>query len=219
MSLRDRITTLREQIDARPPRERVLILVTAAFVLFMLWDFVAREPLAQRIDHADQQIHSVEQQAEAMQQTAAALRSELATLEDDGPERELERARERLAEIDERLTERTLLVISPTEMVTVLRDMLADDRRLTLRTLRNHEVEAVITQGADDEGVPRVYRHRVDVVLTGEYFALLDYMKRLEGLDWQFQWDDLRIETERYPNARATLTISTLSLAEDWIGV
>ncbi|MDZ7748256.1 MAG: pilus (MSHA type) biogenesis protein MshL [Halofilum sp. (in: g-proteobacteria)] len=128
-----------------------------------------------------------------------------------------------LPRCDEALTERTARVISPGQMVAVLRDVVSADDALTLVALRNTGVEPVIEEARGDDGaaadVPRVYRHRVELVVAGGYFDLLGYLERLEGLRWQFQWDALELETTDYPRARATVSLSTLSLAEDWIGV
>ena len=110
-----------------------------------------------------------------------------------------------------------------------LRDVLAGDESLSLISLRNVGSEPVIredraaaadaAEGDASAQVPRVFRHRVELVVRGDYFAVLAYLKRLEGLDWQFQWDALELQSVDYPVAQAMVSLSTLSLAEDWIGV
>jgi len=120
------------------------------------------------------------------------------------------------------LSERTQRLIAPEQMVEVLRSMVSGDESLALVGLENQPVEPLIREQSSDnadEAIPRVYRHGIEVTLEGDYFAVLAYLRRLEGQPWAFQWQSLAIERIDYPTARATLSLATLSLAEDWIGV
>jgi len=218
MSLLERLRELEQSIDARLPRERLLLFGACAVVILLAWDFMARAPVSDRIARDRERIEQLDQETQALQATLAEIERELQ--EAGGGDETIARLRQQIRRIDEALAERTTRVISPRQMVNVLRDMLADSPDLSLMALRNLGAEPVISEPQENAGdVPRVFRHRVEVVLRGDYFALQEYLERLEGLDWQFQWDSLAIETVDYPEARATLSISTLSLAEDWIGV
>lgn len=229
MTPRDALRAVAAYIDGRTRRERLLLAAAVVVVVALLWDATLRAPLAERHAAAAQRIERLDADIVGLEASARQLRDELDTLTGDGGGRVLEELRARLARVDERLAERTLRVISPAQMVTVLRDVLAAEARLTLVALRNEGAEPVIAEdrpvlsgeGADVDtrNVPRVFRHRIELVVRGDYFALLDYLQRLEGLRWEFQWDALHIETQDYPTARATVSLSTLSLAEDWIGV
>lgn len=228
MTPRDALHDLAARIDGRTRRERLLLAAAVAVIVALLWDVTLRAPLAERHAAAAQRVARLQSDLVGLEASTRQLRDELDAVTGGGG-RVLEDLRARLARVDDRLAERTRRVISPAQMVTVLREVLAAESRLTLVALRNEGAEPVIAEerpvrsggGADGEAgeVPRVYRHHVELVVHGEYFALLDYLKRLEGLRWQFRWDALRIETQDYPTARATVSLSTLSLAEDWIGV
>lgn len=227
MKPRDALRGLAARIDARTRRERLLLAAAVAVIVTLAWDVTLRAPLVERHAAAAQRIERLGADVTRLEASTRQLRDELDAAGGDGGA--LEALRARLAEVDRRLAARTLRVISPEQMVTVLRDVLAAESGLTLVALRNEGAEPVIAEdrpvvtgeGADIEAreVPRVFRHRVELVVRGEYFALLDYLKRLEGLRWELQWDALHIETQDYPTARATVSLSTLSLAEDWIGV
>lgn len=229
MTPRDALRALAAYIDGRRRRERLLLALAVGVIVALAWDVMLRAPLAERHAAAAQRIERLDADITALEASTRQLRDELDTLTGDDAGGALEDLRARLARIDDRLAERTRRVISPAQMVTVLRDVLAAEARLTLVALRNEGAEPVIAEdrpvlsgeGAevDARNVPRVYRHRIELVVRGDYFALLDYLQRLEGLRWEFQWDALHIETQDYPAARATVSLSTLSLAEDWIGV
>jgi MSHA biogenesis protein MshJ len=218
MSLRERLQQLEAAIDARDRRERLLLAGACLVVLLLAWDALVRAPLADRIARDEQRIEQLEQEARTLSGTLADIERQLQ--QDDGGDDTLAALQRRIDRIDAALAERTMRVISPQQMVTVLREMLQDVPGLSLRALRNQGSEPLITEPGDaSENVPRVFRHRVELVVRGDYFAVQKYLQRLEGLDWQFQWDGLALETVDYPKAEATLSISTLSLAEDWVGV
>lgn len=217
-AIRDRLARAGSAIDGRHLRERVLLLLAVVVVLGLIWDVAVRGPLAERERVAADRVAGVESRLSALREAEQSLREQLRALQDDTEDPDLARVRRQIDTADEALGERTARVISPTQMVSVLRDMVAADDALTLEALANRGSEEIIVEQVDD-GTPRVYRHRVEVVASGDFFALLGYIQRLEDLDWQFQWDDLLIETTDYPTARATISLSTLSLDEEWIGV
>lgn len=235
MSVRERLDALADRIDQRLLRERVLLFGAAALVVVLLWDVAVRAPIAARAANAEERIESLEARLTALRSSRAQMRATREELASRGPATVVAQTREQLEEVDDALAERTMRVVSPAEMVRVLRDMLQADDRLTLDALRNEDAEPIISERRTDQGarasssagedaeraasMPRVYRHRVEVVARGEYFALLAYLQRLQGLDWQFQWDALHVEVVDYPTARARISLSTLSLAEGWIGV
>jgi len=218
MSLAERLRELERSIDARVRRERLLLFGACTVVILLAWDVLVRAPVAQGLSRDRERIEQLDQEARALESTLADIERQLQ--EAGGGDDTVARLREQIRRIDAALAERTARVISPQQMVTVLREMLAETPGLSLMALRNLGSESVISEAKDEaDDVPRVFRHRIELVLRGDYFAVQQYLERLEGLDWQFQWDSLAIETLDYPKARATISISTLSLAEDWVGV
>ncbi len=212
------IETLRTRIDERHLRERLLLLAAVVVVLFLVWDVAVQTPLAERQERAEARIGELESNKETLRATEASLEQQLAEFEDAEDEDEITALEAEIADLETELAERTARVIGPDRMVALLRDMVGADAGLRLEALENTGVEEIIAADAD-EGIPPVYRHTVEVVTRGDFFALLGYLQRLESLDWELQWDALRIETEEHPHARATITLSTLSLDEEWIGV
>jgi len=222
MAVGTAIGRIRAAVDARNLRERILLLAAILVVLVLVWDVVLRAPLAERRDAAEERQEQLANEQQELRATIDSLQSQIASAQaDDSAERRAALESE-LESVDRELGERTARVVSPEQMVAVVRDMVTAEADLTLETLANTGAEEVIVEdgAADgDEDVPRVYRHRVELVVSGEFFAILGYLENLEALDWEFQWDALRLETVDYPQARVTVQLSTLSLDEDWIGV
>lgn len=219
------VTTLRglaERIESRTRRERMLLLAAVVTVVVLSWDALVRAPLAERQRVATESVSRIEAEIATMHGSEATLREQLAALSARRVDEQVAALEARLASVNAELEARTQGLISPHQMVAVLRALLAGDERLELVALRNDAAEPIVSlkdSGAAGAAVPRVFRHRVELVLRGEYFALLDYLHRVEGLEWRFRWDAINVSTLEYPLAEAVIVLSTLSFAEGWIGV
>jgi|AntDeeMetagen681_2_1112603.scaffolds.fasta_scaffold02050_6 MSHA biogenesis protein MshJ len=219
---------LAAHVDERDRRERLLLALTVAVVMLVVWNALVRTPLAERRAVAVDSVAQLEREIASFEDSRAGIEDRIARLEDDSGTSPTERVRRRLDALDDVLAERTARLVSPDQMVRALRDVVNADAEVSLVRLRNAGATPVITEPEDAEGdesasadddIPRVYRHDVELVVEGRYLAVLAYLERLEGLEWQFQWEAITVETREYPVTRATVSLSTLSLAEDWIGV
>ena len=219
---------LAAHVDERDRRERLLLALTVAVVMLVVWNALVRTPLAERRAVAVDRVAQLEREIASFEDSRAGIEDRIARLEDDSGTSPTERVRRRLDALDDVLAERTARLVSPDQMVRALRDVVNADAEVSLVRLRNAGATPVITEPEDAEGdesasadddIPRVYRHDVELVVEGRYLAVLAYLERLEGLEWQFQWEAITVETREYPVTRATVSLSTLSLAEDWIGV
>jgi len=216
------IQTLRERVDARTQRERLLLAAAIAVVVFIVWELAVRAPLSRTTAQMTEEARQVRADTEDLRSSLSELEDQVERARGGGNQGRLEQLRERVTELDGTLKQRTRRLIAPKQMVEVVRAMVDAEQALTLVSLENKSVEPVIKQAdasSEDQAIPRVYRHGVELVIEGEYFAVLGYLRRLESLDWAFDWRALEIERTDYPTARTTLSLATLSLEEDWIGV
>jgi MSHA biogenesis protein MshJ len=62
-----------------------------------------------------------------------------------------------------------------------------------------------------------LFRHGVEITLSGSYLDMIAYMEALESLPTQLFWGKAEFEVENYPNARLTLTLYTLSMDKKWM--
>jgi MSHA biogenesis protein MshJ len=63
------------------------------------------------------------------------------------------------------------------------------------------------------------YKHGLVITLEGDYLSALAYMRELERLEWGFFWENVEYEVTEYPRGRIAITLYTLSLGKEWIGV
>jgi MSHA biogenesis protein MshJ len=68
-------------------------------------------------------------------------------------------------------------------------------------------------------GAREVFRHTVELSVSGGYFDLLDYLAALERMPQRVFWDGFELSVAQYPQSVLKLTIYTLSLEKSWLTV
>ncbi|HKQ26471.1 MAG TPA: type II secretion system protein GspM [Burkholderiales bacterium] len=213
---------------ALKPRERVLVFVAGAVVIGWLVFIVAIDnELAryrrlsadfsrQKVTLAQLQTQTAELLRSAAQDPDAADRARIATL------------KERLAQFDADLRGVQQGLVPPTRMTRVLEDVLTRNSRVHLVKLKTLPVTALVDRDEKDEpvraatqdGADRlVYKHGIELTLEGGYLDLLDYLTRLEKMQWQMFWARTSIDASQYPRVQMTVMLYTLSLDEAWLVV
>ena len=119
--------------------------------------------------------------------------------------------------LDSRIGALTNSLVSPEHMVTVLEQLLIQDKRLRLISLQNLP-QTDVDLGEEYADV-ELYRHGVRVKMTATYDSLVAYLKRLDGLPWKVYWQALEYRVGDYPNGELILEIFTISTREEMLGV
>jgi MSHA biogenesis protein MshJ len=57
---------------------------------------------------------------------------------------------------------------------------------------------------------PPIDRNQYKLVLSGNYFSIMNYLQLLEKLEWQLYWDEMEYWVAEYPNATVTIKFYTL---------
>lgn len=211
-------------------RERILvggaILVAIAVIWFMLL-----------IDPAMTASKAARTEAESVQKTLASLQQQYQALQLKQQQDPLRDLKDRIAQlnqhieqVDAQLTEKLHGLIAPKQMAKVLEAVLQQHHELKLVKLQSLPATPLVTESkskpdtndeakADKAAKAEVYRHGLQLEFEGSYLATLAYLKALQALPWEFYWDEVRLEVEKYPAAKVTIVVHTLSLTEGWIGV
>jgi len=186
--------------------------------------------LSARVPTLQNEIHLLDQQAK----TLAVARSRDP---DVANRNKLKQLRAATAKVNAALTELTSRLVPPREMGRLIEAVLDRQQRLSLVRLEGLGAEPLYAYpagaGARKPGAPRsakkvaapamaqsaLYRHGLRATFEGGYLDILAYLRALEGLPWRFLWDEVSLEVPRYPVARVTLTVYSLSLDDAWIGI
>lgn len=236
-SIGRRVATVRQRFETLQPRERLLIMTVGAVLVWavaQLAYFNAASTKEKQIQQATSQGQQNLAELTAREQVVRAQLAEGSLAALQAKRAEIMRKR---AELDMALEKQGLGLIDPERMRQVLRDLLEDTelRLMALRRLPSEPIHGSVKEpahpssngaGSDakqardaDRQDLVLYRHPIQIELEGRYVDMVHYLERLEASPWRLMWQDLDIETRSYPTVRMRLTVYTLSLQKEWVGV
>lgn len=224
--MREKLQKLRQRYQAFKSRERVIVVSGISVVLGVIWFNLLFNSIAQKSVANNTEIATLQTTVATLRQQQMTLTQQRNQDPNQAEKQRLQRTQEELAKLDAQLKEKLHTLIAPQQMASVLEAMLQQNAQLQLQRVQSMGVEPLLADNeeeADDEEKPaanvEVYRHSLEIEFTGSYMATLAYLKALQALPWDFYWDAVRLEVDKYPNARVVITVHTLSLREGWIGV
>ena len=236
--LRERWRALNQRFTARARRERAMVILTLLVVVGLGgWQGLIA-PLVDQKSSIEQRLGPLSDDIRATQKQREQLERELAQ-DPNAPLRErISELQNRVERYDRQINELSTALISPTEMVVLLKDMLAQYEGISLSSVTHGPAEPVDLgaedeggdNGGDDEGGEEagrvdedadsgIYTHPVTVTVTGRFRKALAYLKALEELDERLGWRSLDYQVRDWPRARIRIRLHTLSLQKEWLGV
>ncbi len=211
---------LLEKFDSRTLRERAVLLICLLVVLFFLFDLLVLESIDQQKKADQAEVDRLKVSLVELFAREQVAKSRQGVDPDFPNQQKLTALQQQIGELHAQLEENVASLISPQEMPGLLKDLLQWQQKLRLISLENLPPEklSVGSQGDETQPAPDLYRHRLQMEFSGDYLAILKYLRTLEGLPRSMVWEKLQIETQEYPVARVRLQVYTLSLSEGWIG-
>ena len=205
-------------------RERVLVLGALLAVLLLVWDGIFMSPLERERKQHAQMVEALRAEVTGLEKSVEAIAAQASADPNREVRAQIEQLRKNLPDLDAQLAGATSGLIEPKEMGRVLEQLLGRTSKLQLRALRTLPPEAVIAPLVGDEaalkaGSAQIYKHGLELELSGSYLDVLRFLQSLESLQWRFFWDRVEFAVEEYPRGRVKLTLYTLSLHEGWVGV
>lgn len=204
---------LRDWLEERDLRERVLIFLAAVAVigvggyeLFLVPTLEKRDRLEQQTDGLQQEIENLRAQIEEL--SGRSFEEEKARLR--GRRKELQRE---FQQQEEALGERAGAFIRPNRLMAFFEDLLLTPGSGPMRVVRvesqQREPLEVGSRAAEEGNAPELFRKGVVVGLRGTYPELLELLDAVEGLDWAVQVTGLDFRVLEYPRAEVTVTLHT----------
>jgi MSHA biogenesis protein MshJ len=191
---------LAARIDEMTLRQRGMLFATLSLALVALAHVAFIEPVLVRQKSLIERSKRDQSQLNAVR---AQLESLLRQQQNDPDQAALRALEQRVAEVEKSLATKKDGFAAATRLPGLMRDLLGKDRGVRLQALR-------VLPGSQIEGSP-LFRHGVEITLTGSYFELLRYLADLEKLPSRLLWGSAEIQVEQYPEVRLTLQIFTLS--------
>ena len=213
-------STLFHWYDQRPQRERIVLLICAVVALIILVNLLILQPVSGPRDIVQREIIELTTRLTELSAQEAAITARISSDPDRENRLHLEALEKEAGLLQQQLEANIVNLVSPQDMPEMLKDLLTQQKQLRLISLQNLSPELIKLDGnvEKDVVIPTVYRHRLQVKFSGDYLTILKYLRQLEQLPRSMVWEEIKIETQKYPDAIVHLQVYTLSLTEGWIG-
>jgi len=224
--MKQQIEKLANWIDEQSLRERALMLIAIIFSIFLIWEKVLLDPLAIQVTQLKADVKKKNKDLDRIRKQQELVLQRATDDPDVQVKKDIAALRKAMTNLDERLQQMTVGLIEPTKMAEILEDVLTRETDLKLIRVEALTPKPLDGLNKDDkndtkrskQALPGVYKHAMQIEFQGSYLSTLNYMRELEQLSQQFYWGSIDFNITKYPNARITITVNTLSLNEAWIG-
>lgn len=205
------------KFDELTLRERVMVSAAALVALLALAYTLLLEPqiaLQRRAAAATLQKQSELRALDAQLQSLIAARAQ----DPDRARRErLAVLARELAELDGRMAAEERRFTRPSQMRGVIEGVLGRSRGVSLVQMKTLAVSTLTPKDSKETRV--IYRHGLEITVSGGYLDLLAYVRDLEALPTQLYWGALELDATQHPKLVMKLTVYTLSLERAWLNV
>lgn len=222
-----------ERIDALNLRERILVFSSAMLVLVALVHTLYIDTEVKKERRLTTAISLKQAEARSLQDQLTSMVHSRGLDPDRAPRERLEVVRRQLAAIESQIAAEERKFTAPEQMRKVIEELLAKSGAVQLQSMKSlpttsitevrpQQVVKPAAQGSPQAASPAerlVYRHGIEITVTGSYLDLLGYLADLERLPTQIYWSSLDIDASRYPRHTMKLIVYTLSLDRAWLNV
>ena len=208
-----------DRLDAMSLRERVLIFLAAAVVIVAIADSALFDPISRRQKVNSQRIHQQEDEIHTMQGQVQAY-AQARTGDDANAKRQrLEKRKLELAALDRELASRRSELVPPERMAKMLYEIVKrnpDIGLVSLRSLPATGLAQSLTAILGSGGLA-LYRHGIEITVSGSYLKMLAYVSQLERLPAKIMWGNMELQAAAYPAVTLKITLYTLSPEKTWL--
>ena len=208
-----------DRLDAMSLRERVLIFLAVAVVIVAIADSALFDPISRRQKVNSQRIHQQEDEIHTMQGQVQAY-AQARTGDDANAKRQrLEKRRLELAALDRELAAKRSELVPPERMAKMLYEIVKrnpDIELVSLRSLPATGLAQSLTAILGSGGLA-LYRHGIEITVSGSYLKMLAYVGQLERLPAKIMWGNMELQAAAYPAVTLKITLYTLSPEKTWL--
>ncbi len=213
-------------------REQYLVLFTGLVAIFLIGSYLFIEEKSAKINTYEQQSRAMKTGNQSLDLTINEFQAALSEDPNKDIINQIRQREAKLAKIDSQLVHLTTELISPSEMREALLRLLALEPGVSLLSFELIGAQPLLDLSSVPENANpstssltekqmglNLYKHAIKLKLTGTYFQLRNYLKQLEQLSWKFFWQDFEFQVKEYPQSEVEITIYSLGLNKEFIGV
>ena len=221
--MKDKLSQLVDKFAALGLRMRLMLTFAGAMLVALIIDLFWLTPVNQDIERVQANIKQIERQINETLDTQNQLNLSIANQRNHPKIKQLAQLKSQIEQAKLSLKEKTNHLVSPSEMVGVLKEIINRSNKLKLVSLTKQAPQPLFEKDEEKANVNnqpqlQLYRHSVELLLDGGYKETQKFLEQLEAMEQQVEFNHLQFRVEEYPKSMITLVVSTVSFERKWIG-
>ena len=213
-------------------REQFLVLLTGLVAIFFIISSIFIDDKSAKVISFDKQSRAMVSGNKTLNYSIKEYQKALEQDPNVNTVKQIAQLETKLANIDKQLVLLTTDLISPSQMREALLKLLKLEPGVSLLSFEligakplldlaaeKADTETNIAAPTSEQLGLNLYKHGIKIKLSGKYFQLRNYLRQLEQLSWKFFWKDFNFEVKEYPQGEVDITIYSLGLKKEFIGV
>jgi MSHA biogenesis protein MshJ len=221
MRLPEYVRRYADRIDAMSLRERALIFAAAAVAIVAITENALFEPILRRQKLNSQTIQQQGEEVRTMQLQVQAYAQARAGDSANARRQRLEERRIEAAALDRQLAAKQSELVTPERMAKMLSEIVKrnpDIELVSLRTLAPTGLNQPLAAAPGPvPGDLAMYRHGIEITVSGNYLRMLNYVSQLESLPARIVWGNMDLQAVSYPVVTLKITLYTFSPEKIWL--
>lgn len=209
-------------------REQNLMIVLVPTTIILVFFLLLIEPEYKKTGRLDDNMARLQSQLNLNRQSNEELLTQ--SLIDPNTEisLQIESLQKKLAKLNHEFEGELSQLVSPQAMPILLEQIFSKANDLSLIQMKSVAPQVLNTKVNEQNqssksqsvlGQQPIYRHGIEIIFEGSFFATRDFLVQAEALGWKLYWQDLSYAVSEHPSAVTKLTLFTLSTSEAFIGV
>ena len=207
---------LEHRFDALEAREQTLLFWGIPITIMVVAFLIFIEPLYLDIQKQQSQIKSLDRQVVMVQTSLSELERDAQVDPNANIKLQIKGLSARLAKLDAEFDGELSQLIAPETMPSLLNQLFEQTDKLQVLTVTSIAPQLVFSE--DPNAMP-IFKHGIEIVFEGGFFATRDFLFAAESLPFKLYWQNLTYKVQEHPKATTTLSLFTLSTSEAFISV
>lgn len=212
----DKMRLLSNRVDTLSFRERLLVMITVLVATFVLWESLVVGIFFPSDEEVLKASHAIEESIKQLQDQITGVSQAISGTNELIKNNEALKQENQI--LKQRITEQTNKMISPKDMLSIVKNLINASNNLIVLELKNSDPVDLFPEKGQ-KAIMSVYLHTVNLKLRGKYFDVMNFLRDLEAKNMKMIWSSLEYTVQEYPMAEVTIVLQTLGLEAGWIGV
>lgn len=192
-------------IDSLSPLMRMLLFVSVVFITYFIWFGLAGKSQQIKTQLLREKIANMQTQIQSLHLKSREIISGQSI---DVDVKSIADVQKEIETLNQQIQQSGSVVFSVKNMGAVLREMLSKEEDISLLSVKHVSSQTLIRPGGDGKGI---FQQDLEIVFEGDYFATLRLLQHIEQLKWRTFFDQLTYKVLKYPVAKITIKLHTLS--------